>query len=138
MYKIHKPIQMSQEGNVQEVEQQQQETDGFTTVNYQRRPRLNKKDVLNQVATGELKPDEAERLLQTRRSPRFVVTKNGAIALYNLQKQPVILYADQWERLSRLVERDILKKFIERNENIIRRRPRPDQDQENVELEQTE
>ena len=59
---------------------------------------------------------------QLRRSPRFVVTQNGSIALYNLHPKPIVLYAEQWEKLESLIRRDILDKYIERNENIIKRR----------------
>ena len=54
--------------------------------------------------------------------PRFVVTRTGMIALYNLGPNPILLYADQWEKLESLVRKDILDKFIARNENILKRR----------------
>lgn len=81
-----------------------------------------RKDVLNKVASGDIKPEEADRLLNDKKPPRFVVTRKGSIALYNLGKEPIILYADQWEKLSSMMERNILKNYMERNTNIIKRR----------------
>jgi hypothetical protein len=83
--------------------------------------RPNRKEVLDKVASGDMNPEEAEKLLKNR-PPLFVVTRTGAIALYNLQHYPIILYADQWEKLSSLIERGILKNFIEKNKNIVKRR----------------
>ena len=59
---------------------------------------------------------------QHRLYPRFVVTRNGAIALYNLSRDPIILYADQWEKLSSLIRRDILDNYMAKNTHIIKRR----------------
>ena len=59
---------------------------------------------------------------QHRQYPRFVVTRNGAIALYNLGRDPIILYADQWEKLSSLIRRDILDNYMAKNTHIIKRR----------------
>ena len=93
----------------------------------ERQERPNRKDVLDKVAAGDLNPDEAEKMLRTRKPPRFVVTRTGAVALYNLQRNPIVLYADQWERLSNLIRRDILDKYMERNKNVVKRRqPRND------------
>lgn len=82
----------------------------------------NRQEVLNSVASGDMKPEEAERLLRRRLPPRFVVTRTGAIALYNLQRHPIVLYPDQWEKLSSLIRRDILDNYMAKNANIIKRR----------------
>lgn len=100
-------------------------SDGFREVKGRKPQRHNRQDVLQKVAKGDLQPDEAERMLRTRLSPRFVATRNGAVALYNLKREPIVLYADQWEKLSSLIERGILRTYMERNESIIKRRPRP-------------
>lgn len=84
--------------------------------------RPNRQDVLNKVAAGDINPDEAEKLLRKRLPPRFVVTRTGAIALYNLQRHPIVLYPDQWDKLSSLIRRDILDNYMKKNENIIKRR----------------
>ena len=110
---------MSEDNTQTNVEEQN--NDGFREIGR----RQNRQEVLQKVAQGNLQPDEAERMLRKRLPPRFVVTRNGAIALYNLKRDPIVLYADQWEKLSSLIERGILKTYMSRNENIIKRRPRP-------------
>ena len=114
-------------------------TQEFQEVNTRRRfsQRPNRQDVLNRVASGDIGPDEAERLLRKRLPPRFVVTRTGAIALYNLQRNPIVLYPDQWDKLSSLIRRDILDNYMSKNENIIRRRY-PSQNRNNGQEEQEE
>jgi hypothetical protein len=87
--------------------------------------RPNRQDVLNKVATGDIGPDEAEKLLRKRLPPRFVVTRTGAVALYNLQRQPIVLYPDQWDKLSSLIRRNILDNYMAKNTNIIKKRYPP-------------
>ena len=99
----------------------------FHRVEYKRKT-LNRKDVLDSVASGDIKPDEAEKMLRTRQPPRFVVTRTGAIALYNLQRNPIVLYADQWDKLSNLIKRGILDNYVSKNSNIIKRKYNPLQD----------
>ena len=94
----------------------------FKEVRAKRQQRPNRQDVLNSVASGDMKPDEAEKLLRRRLPPRFVVTRTGAIALYNLQRHPIVLYPDQWDKLSSLIRRDILDNYMDKNANIIKRR----------------
>ena len=114
----------------------QKQENGFTRVNSHRSQRTsgNQQSSGTQRFTGNQRftaTDEGARSSTTsttvqgptRLYPRFVVTRNGAIALYNLQRDPIILYADQWERLSSLIRRDILDNYIAKNTNIIKRRP---------------
>ncbi len=107
--------------------------EGFKEVRYRQRqqqqhpphPRPNRQDVLAKVAAGDIKPEDADRMLRSKLPPRFVVTRTGAIALYNLQKNPIVLYADQWDKLSSLIKRGILDNYMEKNTNIIKRRYQP-------------
>ncbi len=101
---------------------QQQNNEGFQEVRHNRNPRPNRKDVLDKVATGDIKPEDADKMLRTRLPPRFVVTRTGSIALYNLQRNPIVLYADQWDKLSSLLKRDILDNYMAKNTSIIKRR----------------
>ena len=65
----------------------------------------------------------------TYKRPRFVVTRNGAVALYNLGHVPIVLYADQWEKLESLIRRDILDNYMSKNTDIIKRRPEKPQEE---------
>jgi len=66
--------------------------------------------------------DEADKLERIRHQPRFVVTRDGRIALFNIYRYPIILYADQWEKIESLMCRDIYSRFVARNNNIINRK----------------
>jgi hypothetical protein len=58
------------------------------------------KKVLAMVAAGSLTTDEAlEMLDHGPRGMHCTVSRRGAVSLDGLQRLPVTLYADQWERL---------------------------------------
>lgn len=58
--------------------------------------------------------------LREDKEPEFAVTKNGAIAIYNIQRQPVVLYAQLWEKLATLLNEDKYKNFVKENEGRLR------------------
>jgi len=65
---------------------------------------MKKEEILAKVAAGELSVDEASKLLaeqeQSRKGSLYCkVSPKGALSLYGLQRMPVTLYVDQWERL---------------------------------------
>ena len=55
------------------------------------------------LASGEIKVEEASKLLaelEQRRGPLYCkVSEKGAVSVYGLQRMPVTLYVEQWERL---------------------------------------
>ena len=68
----------------------------------------------------EISEQEFEKILdkleQAKRSSLYCkVSAKGAVSVYGLQRMPVTLYAQQWDRL--LEFGDELKKFIEANED---------------------
>ena len=65
---------------------------------------MNKEEILAKLAAGELKVDEASKLLaeldQAKRGSLYCkVSEKGAISVYGLQRMPVTLYVEQWDRL---------------------------------------
>ncbi len=60
-------------------------------------------EILIQLAAGEIDKDEASRRLAQLRPPGRTlsckVSQKGAISVYGLQRMPVTLYVQQWERL---------------------------------------
>lgn len=65
---------------------------------------MERNEILAQVARGELKVEEASKLLeqieqQKRKSLYCKVSEKGALSVYGLQRMPVTLYVEQWERL---------------------------------------
>ena len=86
---------------------------------------MNKEEILAQVAAGQLSVDEASKLLadqeQTRKGALYCkVSPKGALSLYGLQRMPVTLYVDQWERLFGFT--DELQAFIAKHNPELKRK----------------
>ena len=65
---------------------------------------MKRDEVLKKLAAGELSVEEATRLLaeadeKNRGSLYCKVSQKGALSVYGLQRMPVTLYVEQWERL---------------------------------------
>jgi len=69
---------------------------------------MKKDEVLAKLASGEISQEEASRLLdEASQPPRGLyckVSPKGAISVYNLQRMPVTLYVEQWDRLLSFAE----------------------------------
>ena len=79
-------------------------------------------DILAKVASGDIKPDEASKLIAAMNtgngSPRTItykVSTKGAVSVYGMGRFPVTLYAEQWERLDSDDERKRRAEFIKSN-----------------------
>jgi hypothetical protein len=81
--------------------------------------------ILAEVAAGKLNPEQAAAQLKT--SPKSnsgslscKVSEKGAVSVYGLQRMPVTLYAEQWERLLAFAEE--VKRFIAGHPALSRKR----------------
>ena len=88
---------------------------------------MNKEEILAKLAAGELKVEEASKLLaetetKDRRNLYCKVSEKGGLSVYGLQRMPVTLYAGQWERL--LDFSDTIRVFIKENEGKLNRKER--------------
>jgi len=86
---------------------------------------MNKDEILAKLAAGELKVEEASKLLAAIEQPKrgtlyCKVSEKGAVSVYGLQRMPVTLYLEQWERL--LNFSDELRSFIKDNESKLKRK----------------
>lgn len=105
--------------------------DGFTTIINNKRSSY--KMILEDYRKGKISLDNAEKMLNTKktynnynRDPHFRVTKNGMIALYNIAHKPLVLYANQWEKLGNFLQcnkASQLYKYIEENDGRIKKIP---------------
>lgn len=79
---------------------------------------MKKDEILAKLAAGELSVDEASKLLtqeQPKRGQLYCkVSAKGAISVYGLQRMPVTLYVEQWERL--LAFADDLQAFMKEHD----------------------
>ncbi len=88
---------------------------------------MNHEEILKKVASGDLGVEEAKKLLAELEPPRrgtlyCKVSPKGAVSLYGLQRMPVTLYVEQWERL--LDYSDELRKFLVEHNSELKRKER--------------
>jgi hypothetical protein len=88
---------------------------------------MKKEEILAQVAAGKLSVDEAAKLLADQEPARrgtlyCKVSAKGAMSLYGLQRMPVTLYIEQWERL--LGFSDELQAFMKDHDSEFKRKER--------------
>ena len=85
---------------------------------------MTNEEILQKVASGEISPDEAAKLIKTTALPRGTlyckVSEKGAVSVYGLQRMPVTLYVEQWGRL--LAFGDELKSFMTENDSKLKRK----------------
>ena len=86
-------------------------------------------DILTKVATGEIKADEAAKLIDAMKSNgkagghlTYKVSSKGALSVYGMGRWPVTLYAEQWERLDSEAERKRRAEFIKANAKQLTRK----------------
>ena len=87
---------------------------------------MKKEEILAQVAAGKLSVDEAAKLLAEDTPKRGAlyckVSAKGGVSLYGLQRMPVTLYVEQWERL--LGFADELQAFLKEHDSELKRKER--------------
>ena len=85
---------------------------------------MTKEEILLKVASGEITPEQAGKLLLTDAPARGTlyckVSEKGAMSVYGLQRMPVTLYIEQWTRL--LEFSDTLKQFLKDNDDKLKRK----------------
>jgi hypothetical protein len=81
-------------------------------------------EILSLVQSGELSIDDAAKLLSAASKPNqrlyCKVSEKGGCSVYGLQRMPVTLYVEQWERL--LAFADDLKAFLAENNKTLKRK----------------
>jgi hypothetical protein len=88
---------------------------------------VQREEILKKLAAGELSVEEADKLLAAADVHRpgslyCKVSQKGAISVYGLQRMPVTLYVEQWEKL--LGFGDEIKKFASEHESELKRKGR--------------
>ena len=88
---------------------------------------MTKEEILAQVAAGKLSVDEAAKQLAdletARRSSLYCkVSPKGAMSLYGLQRMPVTLYIEQWERLLAFAAE--IQAFLKQHDAELKRKQR--------------
>jgi hypothetical protein len=86
---------------------------------------VTKEEILAKVAAGEIPVEEASKLLeqaeQAQRGALYCkVSEKGAISVYGLQRMPVTLYVEQWERLLNFA--DQIRQFMKEHDAELKRK----------------
>ncbi len=86
---------------------------------------MNKEEILQKLASGELQVDAASKMLAELEQPKrgnlyCKVSEKGAVSVYGLQRMPVTLYMEQWARL--LDFGDDIRQFIKDHEGQLKRK----------------
>jgi hypothetical protein len=87
---------------------------------------MKKEEILAKVASGEIPVQEATKLLEEAEQARprgqlyCKVSEKGGMSLYGLQRMPVTLYVEQWERLLAFGEE--LTKFLKEHDAELKRK----------------
>ena len=90
-------------------------------------PTVQKEEILAKLASGELKVEDASKMLAELDTPRrgslyCKVSPKGALSLYGLQRMPVTLYIEQWARL--LDFGDDIRQFMAAHDSELKRKER--------------
>ena len=86
---------------------------------------MKKEEILKKLAAGELEVDAASKLLAELEQPKrgslyCKVSEKGGISVYGLQRMPVTLYVEQWDRL--LSFTDEIKEFMKEHDSELKRK----------------
>jgi hypothetical protein len=88
---------------------------------------VTKDEILAKLAAGEIPVEEASKLLekaeQAKKGSLYCkVSEKGGISVYGLQRMPVTLYVEQWERL--LDFADQIRQFMKDHDTELKRKER--------------
>ncbi|MCA9249055.1 MAG: hypothetical protein KDA42_18160 [Planctomycetales bacterium] len=86
---------------------------------------MKKEEILAKVAAGELSVEDGMKMINEADKKKgglyCRVSQKGAISVYGLQRMPVTLYVEQWERL--LSFADDIRNFAKENDADLKRKP---------------
>jgi hypothetical protein len=85
---------------------------------------MSKEEILAKLQAGELSVEEASKLLEEDKPKRgqlyCKVSEKGGLSVYGLQRMPVTLYVEQWQRLLDYAEE--IKAFMKANDAKLKRK----------------
>ena len=84
--------------------------------------------ILNAIKSEEITINDAMNKIQLKESqptrPYCKVTSGGSLALYGISKQPIVLYADQWNKLLKVTKSNYIDNYIKYNETRLKFKPK--------------
>ena len=80
--------------------------------------------ILSSLKSEEISLNDAMAKIQLKDQkpsrPYCKVTTSGALALYGISKQPIVLYADQWKKLLKVTKSNYVENYIKYNESRLK------------------
>ena len=80
--------------------------------------------IINQLKSEEITINDAMNKIQLKdvkpARPYCKVTSGGALALYGVTKQPIVMYADQWNKLLKMSKSNYIDNYIKYNESRLK------------------
>jgi hypothetical protein len=80
--------------------------------------------ILTALKSEEISINDAINKIQLKENtpsrPYCKVTSSGSLALYGVTKQPIVLYADQWNKLLKLCKNNYIENYIKYNESKLK------------------
>jgi hypothetical protein len=81
-------------------------------------------DILNELKSEKISVNDVMNKIQLKdqkpQRPFCKVTSNGALALYGISKQPIIMYADQWNKFLKFSRTSYIENYIKYNESRLK------------------
>ena len=82
--------------------------------------------IINQLKSEEITINDAMNKIQLKDTkparPYCKVTSGGALALYGVTKQPIVMYVDQWNKLLKITKSNYVENYIKYNESRLKYR----------------
>jgi hypothetical protein len=117
--KTEEYIQEEQNEDIQEEEQNNNYTENRNISAYQQLS-----NILNELKSNKVSINDAMNKIQLKDSkplkPYCKVTSNGALALYGISKQPIVLYPDQWNKLLKISKTNYIENYMSYNESRLK------------------
>jgi len=91
--------------------------------------------IINQLKSEEITINDAMNKIQLKDTkparPYCKVTSGGAMALYGVTKQPIVMYVDQWNKLLKITKSNYVENYIKYNESRLKYRTYPKNGKDN-------
>jgi hypothetical protein len=84
--------------------------------------------ILNALKSEEISMNDAMNKIQLKETvptrPYCKVTSSGALALYGISKIPIVMYADQWNKLLKITKTNYIDNYIKYNQSKLKYKKR--------------
>lgn len=80
--------------------------------------------ILEELKSEKITLNDAMHKIQLKdtrpQRPYCKVTSSGALALYGVTKQPIVMYAEQWNKMSKIIKSNYIENYMKYNESRLK------------------